>query len=59
MNHKEKAIELAHKFYIMNESYGGHITLGMGKQCALICVEELINSLQKNSGFTQCVIDLF
>jgi len=48
MTPEEKAIELMNKFYIMNESTAGHITLGMGKQCALICVFELWHDCDDN-----------
>ena len=71
MKTKEKAIELVDKFDIKEEisiSNGykqpksivmfQKLTKEERKQCALICVDELINILQKNIGFTQCKIDL-
>lgn len=52
MEPKEKAKELIYRFYSKIGFYP------QAKDCALECVEEVIESLNKNRGYTQCVIDL-
>lgn len=48
----QEAKELINKFYSEIGSYP------QAKRCALVAVKELINSLEKNRGYTQCAIDL-
>lgn len=44
MTPKEKAEELIHKMYVVHSNSASDITLSFAKQCALIAVDEIINS---------------
>ena len=44
MKAKEKAKELVDRFNRINEATGSFITEFQAKQCALMCVDEIINS---------------
>jgi hypothetical protein len=48
----QEANELVGKFYAEIGFYP------QSKRCAIVSVKELIKSLQKNRGYTQCTIDL-
>jgi len=52
MTPKEKAIELLTKYMQIRDVF-----LSQAKQCAVIAVDEITESLKKNSGYTQCFID--
>jgi len=44
MTPKEKAEELIHKMYVVHSNSASDITLSFAKQCAIIAVDEIINT---------------
>ena len=55
MTPKEKAMHLMCKFYLMNTETGNYICKTLAKQCALLCVDELLQqiSLPKDEWFEE------
>jgi 2-hydroxy-3-keto-5-methylthiopentenyl-1-phosphate phosphatase len=53
MTHKEKAIELVRKMYVVCSNSASDITLYFAKQCALIAVDEIWNELESARVFEE------
>ncbi len=52
MNEQEKARELVERFLQQCFTNPQELMMVKAKQCALICVEEIIKTLKKDSDFT-------
>jgi hypothetical protein len=60
---KEKAKELVNRFLEVNDGIdydnGCGVTIYQAKQCALICVDEIISALENHKWQNQKVIDFY
>jgi hypothetical protein len=55
MTPKEKAIKLVDRFYEITNLEGYYEEFQESKQCALICVDEILNQKYLLSGFTKVI----
>jgi len=43
---------------ILGEFYSELVDVPQSKRCSIICIDQIIDSLDKNRGYTQCLIDI-
>jgi len=60
MTPKEKAKELVNKFYVilMKKNYPNVAQMGAAKECALLSVDEIIESRKEDNGFNDTLLSV-